>query len=478
MRISGQPPSTPLSSISSGANHSPQKNGAQGSSRKPVIIDGQIPDTSSVSLSYKYRANKTVTLNCNTVKVCFFEKKIPVHPDAANFINLNKFDRCVERHDHELFYGNTPYLSCSWHVLALEFRIYSENENIEKILEKNASSALEQQHKLRDVPARQSFTCVPHGDYTLIEVESLSIAEILENKTAKQIESLGLHHATAENWGAAFSQGECKQMEDVYIAKTFTINTNNHLKTVQLFGVFDGHNGSECAEFVHSNLVKNLKHYLEDLNKDGLSDRGILSSLKVTMAALDNQFAQEKYNEAGTNDDSNITSGTTANIAIILNNELWVANVGDSRCLLVDDQGTEQLSRDIKPEDAENKITKRFGTVNNGAVSNNGASLYPLGVSTAIGESHLISVSARPKVSRYKYDHYCGKTLVQVTKGVTCIANSDEIGEVVLSEQKADKPLSLIAARVVSVAHYAGSQDNKTCLVTKLPNETERLSAF
>ena len=76
------------------------------------------------------------------------------------------------------------------------------------------------------------------------------------------------------------------------------------------------------------------------------------------------------------------TAGCTANVALIIGNDLYVANAGDSRCVIAEGGKFEELSIDHKPDNEGEKarIIKAEGSVFNGRVNGN------LSLSRALGD--------------------------------------------------------------------------------------------
>ena len=77
--------------------------------------------------------------------------------------------------------------------------------------------------------------------------------------------------------------------------------------------------------------------------------------------------------------------GCTACIALVTKTELYIANVGDSRCVLTEGLNTYDLSDDHKPENEEE--SKRI-TEAGGFVSNDGRVNGELSLSRAIGDTY------------------------------------------------------------------------------------------
>jgi protein phosphatase 1L len=120
---------------------------------------------------------------------------------------------------------------------------------------------------------------------------------------------------------------------------------------MSLFGVFDGHNGDECAEFVSKTIEHELIHRMDD--------KGRIAPAFLTDAFThtDDAFLQHTA-------DVGCEAGCTASI-VLLNrrrNTVVAANVGDARCVLGRNGRAIALSRDHKPDmPMETRRIERFG---------------------------------------------------------------------------------------------------------------------
>lgn len=103
--------------------------------------------------------------------------------------------------------------------------------------------------------------------------------------------------------------------------------------TCSFFGVFDGHGGSNCADFLQENLfefIVSTAHFPLDPRK--ALKEGFKKAERVMM---------EKEE----------TSGSTANVILIVGDHCFMGNVGDSRSVMSVRGGevTKELSMDHKP---------------------------------------------------------------------------------------------------------------------------------
>jgi len=170
-------------------------------------------------------------------------------------------------------------------------------------------------------------------------------------------------------------------MEDSHISK-FNIAPETHL-----FGVFDGHGGKEVARYVE-------RHFVEELLKNQSFKSGDYgASLTETFLRMDDllvtpegrkELAAIKSGDDDAKNDYQTESfaGCTACVALIVKNELYVANSGDSRCIIYSAGTASALSEDHKPDlDIErDRIQKAGGYIIDGRINGN------LNLSRAIGD--------------------------------------------------------------------------------------------
>lgn len=115
-----------------------------------------------------------------------------------------------------------------------------------------------------------------------------------------------------------------------------------------VFGVFDGHGGNACADY--------LMHNLHEL----LARSSYLATDKIK--ALEDAFSSAEVGFCREAKEKKDFSGSCAIVALIDTKQLIIANVGDSRAILSTKKGIIQLSYDHKPE----VCTERERILNNG----------------------------------------------------------------------------------------------------------------
>ena len=141
-------------------------------------------------------------------------------------------------------------------------------------------------------------------------------------------------------------------------------------KNTQYYGIFDGHGGDKCSTYVANTLHEVLA---KKINANEEVD--IFDSIQESIDEI-NAVAVKRYK----------TCGCTAAIAIIIDNKLYTANVGDSRIILVNEDGQAQrLSYDHKVIDPneQDRIYAKCGIIQDNRVGG------VLALSRAIGDGNL-----------------------------------------------------------------------------------------
>ena len=143
---------------------------------------------------------------------------------------------------------------------------------------------------------------------------------------------------------------------------------------ISYFGVFDGHGGEACSNF----LKEKLDSFLFNSN---LFPANPIQAIKEAFMVAENTFMSKAI-------DRNIIrdrSGSCACVILIINDMLYAINLGDSRALLSSDSGQtlRQITRDHKPDDPieKNRIE------NAGAVVYYANTVYINGEKVVLNES-------------------------------------------------------------------------------------------
>ncbi len=254
-----------------------------------------------------------------------------------------------------------------------------------------------------------------------------------------------------EHTGMATCQGPNKRMEDAHLFTTIDVETKSGIQQVKISGVFDGHGGVEASAHVSSNLAGYLKARLEENQPDTLDDVTVYNALKLAFVDAGNSFIPSAANP---------TIGTTANVMMEVNGDLWAANSGDSRSFLIKPDGTSiQMTEDAKPTDKKfaDRIKARGGDV----ILNkaNGIARTAGGVGDHFSYG---TIPVRPQISKFPKpkEGWAGFSYVQACDGLYDITNCRTAGNFVHARMKAGDSDAAITGQLVEFAYNAGSDDN------------------
>ena len=140
-------------------------------------------------------------------------------------------------------------------------------------------------------------------------------------------------------------------------------NYNSELKgkwpKVSFFAIYDGHGGKNCAEYLRDNLHKFI---CNDINFPNNIPEAIKNGFYQAENDFLNNIALSKLNN-----NVNDRSGSCAVVILLVNNKVYIANVGDSRAIMSTNNGKnlKEITIDHKPNEIKekNRIIKNGGKV-------------------------------------------------------------------------------------------------------------------
>ena len=147
-------------------------------------------------------------------------------------------------------------------------------------------------------------------------------------------------------YAANTNQGIVRDYNEDRVSIIININQPNNYNgelpwpKASFFSVFDGHGGHNCAEFLRDNLLNlicNNIYYPSDIE----------NAIKFGFEQVDKLFLSQCVKDGEIIDNS----GSCALILLIIENKIYIANVGDSRCLISMQNGLirRDVTRDHKP---------------------------------------------------------------------------------------------------------------------------------
>lgn len=265
-------------------------------------------------------------------------------------------------------------------------------------------------------------------------------------------------------------------MEDVHRIVPVLDSTDENLKNWSYLGIYDGHGGRQIADFLETSLEQTIVQELK------LQDDATMEE-RLSRAFLITDMNSKKLNIT--------TSGATAVCALLASSfesnttsrKLYVANVGDSRAVLVSSllpgdaakvpPETEssyfatRLSFDHRAEDEQEqqRIKEAGGFITRNRV------LGILAVSRSFGDHGMKDfVIACPHYSEVDLMD-CGHCplLILACDGVWDVLTDQEAADVLIEKyKKIGGPFDDAAELLVTLAIEKGSADNVTAIVVFL----------
>ncbi|KAK4413769.1 protein phosphatase 2C 16 [Sesamum alatum] len=305
-------------------------------------------------------------------------------------------------------------------------------------------------------------------------------------------------------WGSVSICGNRPEMEDAVMAaphfmripiKMFIgdrgvdgINQTLSQLTSHFFGVYDGHGGSQvanyCRDRVHLALVEELNNCNDDMANGSARDTRQVQWEKVFTSCFSKVDEEVGGNVSTVEPVAPETVGSTAVVAVVSSSHIIVANCGDSRAVLYRGKEAIALSIDHKPnrEDEYARIEASGGKV----IQWNGHRVFGvLAMSRSIGDRYLKPwIIPEPEVMfvpRARED----ECLVLASDGLWDVMTNEEVCEVArkriliwhkkngtnpLAErgQGVDPAAQAAAEYLSNLAIQRGSKDNISIIVVDL----------
>lgn len=201
-------------------------------------------------------------------------------------------------------------------------------------------------------------------------------------------------------------------------------------------GVYDGHGGNLTSEFIKQNIVS----IYSNTQRSSITER-----LELTYQQLEKQFFDYFKMIHGRD-----VSGSTACTLLLTPNTIYIANTGDSRCIISEQGKALALTIDHKPSEPIelSRIKQNKELITYTGVYRIGG----LAVSRVIGDFHIKkntkSVIYRPDIFMAKRNEYQDFILL-ATDGLYDVMTNQEIVNFVHKQMRTTYDLDIISKRLV-----------------------------
>lgn len=277
------------------------------------------------------------------------------------------------------------------------------------------------------------------------------------NNLSQQQDPSGLEVGTCSVQGRRPYQEDqyavCKNLKDAF--------NQGDVPETHFFGVFDGHAGAKCSKAICTTIPQQL-----------VRDEAFASKLQLAIKRSIQRTNEQFLEIAGR---MRLNDGSTGVCVLLREKSLIVANVGDSRAILVSGHKPIPLTEDHKPSlPSEQKRIASFGgtvTYNTGIARVAGV----LAVSRAFGNYTIRNlIRADPDIIQRDLtseDHF----IVIASDGLWDVFRNSEVVDVCYSMERSG--VQKIADHLVQMSLSRGSMDNVTCVVINLQKYVMRMAA-
>ena len=203
------------------------------------------------------------------------------------------------------------------------------------------------------------------------------------------------------SYAANTNQGIVRNYNEDRVSIIINMNKPNNYKSslpwpkISYFAIFDGHAGNKCAEYLRENLLKLICSNI-------YFPENIPEAIRFGFEKADEQFLN---NYAMVNGKLKDNSGTCGLILLIVNNDIYIGNVGDSRCIGSFNNGKIQrdITRDHKPNTPYEKDR----------IISNGGQIYQTKTHIKVEENYIL----KNKILLGPYRVFPGRLSVSRTVG-------------------------------------------------------------
>lgn len=352
----------------------------------------------------------------------------------------------------------------------------------------NPSQQVEEEEDQQE-DGHRSWEYVVQGQYDSSFSEQLDFAPKLVSCFPEEAVS------SAKSKGVAFvcSRGRRADStvpnQDDFVLARHSLANDGH---IALYGVFDGHGpaGHHCAGYVRGFLPESL-----------FGQRSLISgpqeALQLAFAQVQEGLLQQAFDTE--------TSGTTATVALVLHlpnlqtsedgdtsqsdSWLYIANVGDSRAVLVsrkdDEEGeitVNRLTRDHRPDDPEEakRIHQEGGEVRRlrpgsgtSRIFAQGCQWPALALTRSLGAAIAMTcgVTAEPEIASLRLTPGADELLVLGTDGLFEFCNTKEVATRLSTDGVTDEVLKDVCAaarRRWARSSYNDTVDDITVIAVSL----------
>ena len=226
------------------------------------------------------------------------------------------------------------------------------------------------------------------------------------------------------------------------------LNFNNDYNKA-LFCLFDGHGGDKVSTYLQKNFGEKMKNFVNISGNEEIDFEKLFQE-------IDEEFKNLKYYKTG-------STATIIYITKNINNKiiLYCINVGDTKSILIQTNGSRKLSYDdlVDDQNEHNRIINGGGYIKNGRVCGE------LMISRAFGdwESKQYGVICSPHITKLEINDKF-KYIILASDGVWDVLDDLDVYKLSLTAENSKK----LCDDIIQNSLDRESTDNVSCFVIKL----------
>lgn len=219
-----------------------------------------------------------------------------------------------------------------------------------------------------------------------------------------------------------------------------------------IFIIADGMGGHKAGEVASNTAISTIVSHYEE-NKEKMIGKEVFIPEFINKSI---ELANKKLIEESENDEELKGMGTTITMCIVLEKELYIGHVGDSRAYLLRDEKLKQLTQD------HSLVGELLRT---GSITKEEAMNHPKKnvIMRALGSNKDL------KVDIFTRDMEQGDRIVLCTDGLTNMVSEERILETLVNDENP----SSICSELVNISNELGGIDNTTIMLIKAREEKE-----
>lgn len=262
--------------------------------------------------------------------------------------------------------------------------------------------------------------------------------------------------------GYAEMCGPRSAMEDSIVVRP------NIADGIDLYAVFDGHNGSVSSNFCSNQIVKIFTDPIisnEPENTGGFFKKKFRSKSEETEKLPNNKFSEEFCTYVCTSLQNSLNEmahkdGSTVAMALVKDKEVIISHLGDTRALVVKQSGEVKfVTLDHKPQNQDEirRILDCGGKIINGRLDG------IIAMSRSVGDFDVVGLGRQPANTKITIEDD-DRWLILACDGLFDVMSNMEVGAIAST---ASSPVEL-AYSYRNIAHSRHSLDNISVIVVDL----------